>query len=255
MSDQEYQQWYDEHAWNPSRYDNLTIESDLSPADWLEPLLVPGSFEVWMTAPRGYETYARIFFPFIRTALDPNGEWFEKQIRWTDLATDNGKAVHPLMEQETIVWTSDGAFERDQCYPKLSAEQFEALMPVLGRHTSSTDGWLLLWEGFGDLNDQVFNPRVPKASHDMRNFYLLRGPLTSYAQFSDDPSYWWPDDRSWCLCTDTDFAWSYLAGSRECIDEVLGIPVMDAVETRPENPARSGMDTINDPDGVVPRLP
>ncbi len=69
----------------------------------------------------------------------------------------------------------------------------------------------------------------------MRDYYLLRGPLGCYGDF-DPPNYWWPDDRSW-------------------IDEVLATPVIDALATRPENPAHSGMDTINDPHGTVPRSP
>ena len=85
----------------------MTIERNLSPADWIEPLLVQRSFEEWVTAPKGYEAYAS----------------------------------------------------------------------------------------------------VPKVSHAMRNFY--GGPLDSYSLFTNDPSYWWPDDRSWCLCTDTEFSWSY----------------------------------------------
>jgi hypothetical protein len=37
------------------------------------------------------------------------------------------------------------------------------------------------------------------------------------------------------------------------VAEVTGTPVIDALATRPENPARAGMDVINDPDGSVPR--
>ena len=209
-----------------------------------------------MSAPRGYEAYARIFFPYRRTGVDDEGEWYEEHVRWADLAIENDRTVHALMEQETISRPPTGDPKEDgQWSWNLSPSQFEALSPVLARHTSSTNGWFLLWEGFGDLNDEVFNERVPKVSHAMRNFYLLRGPLDSYAHFSNDPSYWWPDDRAWCLCTDTDFYWSYLAGGRECIDEILAIPVIDAVETRPDYPAHSGMDVINDPEGVVPRRP
>jgi hypothetical protein len=254
MSDEEYSAWYNEHAWEPSRYADLTIQSDLTPAKWLEPLLVPRSFEVWMTAPQGYEAYARMFFPFERSGLDEAGEWRELHVRWTDMARENGKEVHALMERETISRASTGEGTNDRCAWNLSPKQLEALMPTVARHTSSTSGWFLLWEGFGDLNDEVF-AKVPKVRHEMRNFYLLRGPLDSYAHFSNDPSYWWPDDRSWCVCTDTDFEWSYLAGSRECVDEVLALPIMDSLETRPENPARSGMDVVNDPDGRIPRSP
>jgi hypothetical protein len=250
MSDDEYEDWYASHAWNPARYPDLTIEPDLTPAAWLEPLLVPQSFEVWMTAPQGYEAYARIFFPYDRSGVDGNGEWYEEHVRWADLATANGRTVHALMEQETITGErNDGG----QWTRNLSPGQFDALLPTLARHTSSSHGWFLLWEGFGNLNDQVFNDMVPKVSHSMRDYYLLRGPLGAYTHFSNDPNYWWPDDRAWCLCTDTDFTWSYMAGARECVDEVLALPVMDAVETKPDYPARSGMDVINDPDGTIPR--
>jgi hypothetical protein len=253
MSDQEYADWYEEHAWDPSRYNDLRLERDLAPAAWLEPLLSPRSFDVSMTAPRGYEAYARLFFPFLRSGLGASGEWSERRVRWTEMAEQSGKVVHALMEQETISTAPDGQGTADRCTDQLSPEQFQALLPILTRHTASTEGWFLLWDGFGDLNERVFNPGIPKVHHAMRDFYLLKGHLSSYAEFSDDPSYLWPDDRAWCLCTDTDFSWSYLAGSRRCIAEILATPILDAVETLLDNPARSGMDTINDPDGEIPR--
>lgn len=253
MSDQEYADWYEEHAWNPSHHDGLCLESDLAPADWLEPLLAPRSFNVSMSAPQGYEAYARIFFPFICSGIDSNGEWFERSIRWREKAQDNGKEVHALMEQETIASPSEEWGTTDQCSDRLSPEQFQSLLPILARHTTSTEGWYLLWDGFGNLHEKVFNSRIPKVHHAIRDFYLLRGPLGSYTEFPDDPSYWWPDDRAWCLCTDTDFSWSYLAASHDCTTEILATTVLDAVATLPENLARSGMDTINDPDGEVPR--
>jgi hypothetical protein len=255
MSEDEHQAWYDQHAWDPARYPGLTVQHDLSPADWIEPLLVPRSFEVWMTAPRGYDAYARIFFPFHRSVQGAGGGWSEESIRWADLASEHGWTVHALMERETISRSSTGDGSEARCSWRLSPEQFAVLSPILAHYTESNSGWFLLWEGFGDLDDKAFDDGVPKVHHEMRDFYLLRGPLTMYSQFSDDPSYWWPDDRSWCLCTDTDFKWSYLAGSRECVDEVLAQPIMDAAETQPENPARTGMDVINDPDGHVPRTP
>ena len=89
----------------------------------------------------------------------------------------------------------------------------------------------------------------------MRDYYLLRGPHRGYADFPDDPNYWWPADRAWCVVTDTDFDWAYVAGSAACVREILAVPVLDAYPTRPDNPARSGMDVVNDPDGIVPRTP
>jgi hypothetical protein len=68
----------------------------------------------------------------------------------------------------------------------------------------------------------------------------------------ETPSYWWPEDRAWCWCG-VDFAWAYLAGSKACIDDVVAVDALDAVATSPENPASSGMDVLNDPDGSIPR--
>jgi hypothetical protein len=46
-----------------------------------------------------------------------------------------------------------------------------------------------------------------------------------------------------------------VAGSAACVREILAVPVLDAYPTRPDNPARSGMDVVNDPDVIVPRTP
>jgi hypothetical protein len=74
-----------------------------------------------------------------------------------------------------------------------------------------------------------------------------------FEDFPHDPSYWWPDDRTWVFCGDIDFEWAYVEASTACVEEILSVPVIDGVRTRPENPAHSGMDLVNDPNGEVPR--
>lgn len=253
MSSREYEEWRDTHTWDPSRETELVVQSDLAPAEWLEPLLVPDSFEVRMTVPQGFDAYARISFPFIGADIVVEGEVHQEYVTWTQMARRHGRMAHALMEQETIAAGPDGDDDPEPCSGSLTAGQFDALLPILNRHTSSPVGWFLLWDGFGDLNERAFNDDGPKVRHPARNFYLLRGPLSSYQDFPDNPSYWWPDDRAWCVCTDVDFDWAYAAGTAACIDELLAVPVIDALVTRPDNPAHSGMDVINDPDGVVPR--
>ena len=253
MTDDEYDEWYAQVAWDPNRYPGLTIEHELTPATLIEQLLVPGSFHVEMIVPRGYEAYARIFFPFRRSAVDAEGEWHEERVTWTDMATENGKVVHALMEHETITPPTVGNEAGPQCWNMPDPVQVEVMLPVLARHTSSTEGWFLLWDGFGNLNWDVLSDAVPKVGHPHRDFFLLHGPLDTYANFVDAPNYWWPDDRAWCLSSDTDYFWSYLAGSRACVNEILAIPAMDALETALENPAHQGMDTVNNPDGEIRR--
>jgi len=249
MSEAEYEQWRDENTWDPSRGTNLVIETDLAPAAWIEPLLLPGSFEVRMTTPQGFDAYARVFFPFVEWTRDANGEPVEQHIRWKDMAQQNGWTAHALMEQETVSRNPNGEVDSRSPRSNLSPQQVDALLPILERHTSSTKGWFVFWDGFGDLNERAFNGSVPKLHHPMREYYLLSGPLGSYGEFPHGPNYWWPDDRAWCVSTDTDFAWSYVAGSASCIEELVAVPVLDAIETKPQNPAHSGMDVINnDPD-------
>jgi len=228
----------------------LVVQNDLTPAAWLESKLVQRSYEVHMTAPRGYESYARMFFPFTEHSRKVGDTWVGgEHITWRVLAERNGRTIHPLVEQEKIDIGSEGKDKLNDVENSLVLEQFEALLPILVRHTSSTNGWFLLWDGFGDL-DHAFLDRFEKVVDPFRSYYLLKGPLSAFAEFSNDPSFWWPDDRAWCYSGDVDFHWSYLAGSAACIDEVLGVPILDAVQTEPDNPAHFGMDVINpDPDG------
>jgi hypothetical protein len=251
MTRAEYEAWYEEHAWSPAAASGLSIQGDLSPAAWIGPQLRPGTFDVSMTVPQSFEAYARILFPFVGKDILTDGRVTDQEhVTWTETARRSGRVSHALMERETIVAPEEGG----DCLSELADAQVDALLPLLARHTASEHSWFLLWSGWGDLNQRVFEGQ-PRVVHPTRDFYLLRGALSTYRNLPDSPNYWWPDDRAWCLCTDTDFYWAYIAGSAACIREVLAVPELDAYETNPGNPARSGMDVINDPDGTVPRRP
>ena len=256
MSAAEYAQWRDEHTWAPPPGSRLVIEDDLEPAAWIEPLLVPWSSRVYGIVPRLFEAYARVFFPFPGDDIVADGEVIgQERITWTELACRNGRTAHALMEAETIMAGPDDYECSSPGLGGLADEQFEALLPILARHTSSPAGWFLLWEGFGDLNEQAFGRNAPRLTHPARNYYLLHGPHQSYASFSHNPNYWWPEDQAWCVVTDTDLDWAYVAGTEACIEEILAEPAIEAYPTRAENPAHSRMDVLNDPGGIIPRRP
>jgi len=142
-SDDAYATWLEENTWAPSHECCLAIEADLSPAAWLLPGLAPGSFEVHLTAPEGYDAYARILFPFVGPSMRVGDSWAtEEHISWRTLAERNGRAFHPLVEEETVNVGPDAG---DHLVSKsLAKEQLAALVPILGRHTSSSSGWFLL---------------------------------------------------------------------------------------------------------------
>jgi hypothetical protein len=155
------------------------------------------------------------------------------------------------MDEETVAQDPDGHADDYQVGWELTAAQLETLRSILARHTSSSDGWFLLWDGFGSLDGDTF-AGVAKVRQPMRDYYLFQGPLSAYDQFPNPPSYWWPDDKAWCYSTDTDFAWAYIAGTRTCIANVLVAPTIDAIATKPDNPARYGMDILNRPARTTP---
>jgi hypothetical protein len=51
---------------------------------------------------------------------------------------------------------------------------------------------------------------------------LARHTSSAVSWFLLWDGFWWPDDRAWCACADTDWGdYSYIAGSAACITEIL----------------------------------
>lgn len=44
------------------------------------------------------------------------------------------------------------------------------------------------------------------------------------------PEYWWPIDRSWCLCSDYDLNFTFVAGPRNLISSLLSKPILETLE-------------------------
>src|SRR5580698_9382769 len=130
MSSSEYEQWLDERSWSPSRDAGLTVVSDLRPADWLRPGLVPESFTVNMMTPSGFEAYARIFFPF-------GGHGADEFFTWRSVAEKNRRTFHALVERETIDVGNGGEPEYFQTDRTYSPEQLAAMLAILARHSGS----------------------------------------------------------------------------------------------------------------------
>jgi hypothetical protein len=52
------------------------------------------------------------------------------------------------------------------------------------------------------------------------------------------PSIWWPDDRAWCVATEIDFRWTYVAGSRELVDALVADERFEALHATITDGAR-----------------
>ena len=49
-------------------------------------------------------------------------------------------------------------------------------------------------------------------------------------QFQFTPEYWWPRDRSWCVCTDYDLEFTIVGGTSPLIDLLLRNDVLECIE-------------------------
>jgi hypothetical protein len=143
-------------------------------------------------------------------------------------------------------------FRPDDVLPALPSGQFSVLADILARHTSAAGRtWFCVWDGYGNFGlESKAGRQIPRLHHRMRAYLMYTGPLAAWPAFGNAghshlPDYWWPDDRAWCSVTDTDFHWAYVAGSRACIDDIVASSEIEALETRPDNRARFGMDTVN----------
>lgn len=205
MSRREYEEWRDAHTWDPSRGTGLVIETDLAPAAWIEPLLLGQWSADLAMLPGGFKAYARLFFPYAGEEETHHHE----------------RIAAALTEPEANLLSGpDGQAEPAAYCSFLPQGELSALLPILTRHTSSADSWFLLWDGFGNLNERAFST-MPKVKHPTRDLYLLAGPHSACAALPAEPNYWWPSDRAWCVCADTDWDYVCVAGPATCIEEVL----------------------------------
>jgi hypothetical protein len=84
-----------------------------------------------------------------------------------------------------------------------------------------------------------------------RNYGLYGGPidlaLTSVdgPWNSQSPNLWWPEDRSWCVATEVDYAWTYVGGSRMLIGALLGDDLLEAMPVHLDDSPFWDGDTVN----------
>jgi len=59
------------------------------------------------------------------------------------------------------------------------------------------------------------------------------------------PNLWWPDDRAWFVATDIDYAWTYIGGSTELIDQLLADDRLEVLPARLTEKPFHDSDTVN----------
>jgi hypothetical protein len=127
-----------------------------------------------------------------------------------------------------------------------------ALCEHLGRHTRTPGAlWFAMWRGFPDV--RAVESDAARFELPAREYVLLEGPLaaapnvlTSPYPLNAGPSLWWPDDKSWCVATEVDYRWTYVAGPAGCLASIEADDRIEALRTQPEHRGDVDSDVIND---------
>ena len=102
-------------------------------------------------------------------------------------------------------------------------------------------GMKKVWEGWGDL---VIDRREPARIGTLRHGHLLwRGHISDVLEPRlFDPmrvaaGLWWPRDRAWFVATEIDFAWTFVAGPIDLINQLIADRRLEARRVRFESAA------------------
>jgi hypothetical protein len=62
---------------------------------------------------------------------------------------------------------------------------------------------------------------------------------------------WFPADRAWCYGSDTDLYWAFIAGSSDCIEDLIHSAGLEALRVNPSDAVTFGLDPVHDPHGLL----
>ena len=171
--------------------------------------------------PCGFVKYLRLLHP---AYLSDNQE-----ISWSEVAKQTGRTPHSQMQWHRIINCRDsGQSSHDLTAPQigyLPERQATVLVEILSKHTRTPEEcFFAIWDGWGYSQLDKFENQTASFQLWERRYYLATGSISAYlagVSVGMPPSIWWPRDRSWCAATDIDLMWTYVGGTKSCIDAVI----------------------------------
>lgn len=262
----------------------LKFVRDVSPARWVVERIHGFAVNVGSIVPEGFEAYARVFHPAARVVWDDSVPEERPRdsdaaaavgvrpravvpVPWAEVAAANGRVMHAEAQFETISgvdpWSARGqagVWDSPPEVGRLPREVGTRLVEILGQYTSTPERcWFCVWEGWGGLRKPAgLDDRVRLPG---REYLLVAAPIAAVLGsfqkiYAEGPSIWWPDDRAWCVATEIDFRWTYVAGSMSCVEAVLVDDELEALPARLDHRVDIASDHVNPiPDEVRRRHP
>jgi hypothetical protein len=227
-------------------HDLVTAAPDASSADWIAGQLMDwwslpdGFMPVGAIVPQNFPAYVRILHPAQRA-------WSSGQVlvRWSEVAAHRGVKIGPETLWEEIAPSRDDAIVTAvPSEGSLPLEDARTLANILRVQTGRPDACsFAVWEGYSALEPHKRWPSAPRLHLPNRSYVLLYGQVEGIAQSFEPPPFrqsanlWWPEDRAWCVATEVDYCWTYVGGSRACIEAIMSSPTLEALPVRPDSRA------------------
>ncbi|MGH9088560.1 MAG: hypothetical protein ACRDYZ_10720 [Acidimicrobiales bacterium] len=234
-----------------------------SGADWLGPRLADtGKNEISTIVPSGFPAYARVLHPAQEEG--PRGG----PVRWRDVAAWSAMPLGPASQFHSVAlppappppgrpppWSGQGPRAGSLFSPDAAT-----LSRVLRAHTTAPeDCWFCLWAGYCwqgvPLTSEGSPPALPlpdpipeavrsgpQVVLPHRQYFVYRGPVEHAliglpgGRCDQTANLWWPADRTWCVATEIDLAWTYVGGSAGLVAQLVAEPDLEAQATDPGDP-------------------
>lgn len=164
------------------------------------------------------------------------------RLRWVELARRLNLPFVPTLSSRSFTRQfAGGSWPRRLIGPEegnLAGSDRDALASILRRHTDVDrclfHVWLLATE---EWNDLLFEGILDDA--------LLFPEKVPGVRFT--PTHWFPEDRTWFVCTDYDLTFTLVGGSKGLVDELMRSHVLECVPVSPE----TRIDYKADLDGII----
>jgi hypothetical protein len=188
----------------------------------------------WAAADDAPSTYGRLVS--VSPALGTPGT----RVRWRTLADELGLLFHEAFTERSLIRAY-----RDQSMPRyllgpeegsLDARTLGRMITLLRPHTA---------EGHYFFGYDVI------ATTQLESDLLYEGQLDEVLlccelnEVRGSPTYWWPGDRSWLVCTDWDLCFTLLGGSAALIGDLVNDAELEAVAVKASTRIDYKADTIN----------
>lgn len=193
--------------------------------------------------PKRYEAYCKLLHPMYADAnvtdrsvmRDESDDRVEDQARvqgervlYKDLAKECGMQYTREISSGTfwrafghhfprnLIGAEEGNIDEETC-----RRIMELLTPFTGNQPCYFHYFFLKASDWTDLNidGKLFTGKLKEAQLLYKN-----------ESVDGAPTYWWPEDKSWCVCTDYDLTFTLIGGTREIVDKFLADDFLECIE-------------------------